>query len=229
MSVSVIVPTLNAAPMLAETLARFATATRSGLVGEVIVVDGGSCDGTQEIAIDSGAALVQSPRGRGTQLAAGAASARGAWFLFCHADTRLEDGWGDVAAAFIARSVRGEAPAAAVFRFALDDPSPAARRLERIVAWRVRVFALPYGDQGLLIAREQYAAVGGFRPVPLMEDVDLVRRIGRGGFEVLGARAETSAARYRRNGYLGRGARNLTCLALYFLGVSPSRLAALYG
>ena len=68
---------------------------------------------------------------------------------------------------------------AGYFDFALDDPTPAARRLERIVAWRCRVLALPYGDQGLLIARSLYDAVGGFAPLPLMEDVDLVRRLGR--------------------------------------------------
>jgi hypothetical protein len=118
---------------------------------------------------------------------------------------------------------------AGYFRFALDDPSAAARRLERFVAWRCRTFALPYGDQGLLIARRHYQAVGGFRPIALMEDVDLAHRLGRRGLVALDHPAVTSARRYRDGGYRRRGARNLLCLTLYFLGVPPSVLARLYG
>jgi hypothetical protein len=117
---------------------------------------------------------------------------------------------------------------AAVFRYALDDPSPEARRLARIVNWRSRTLALPYGDQGLLIARAFYHSLGGFRPFPLMEDVDMARRIGRARLAHLDAALTTSAARYRRQGYVLRPLRNLLCLALYFLGVAPRLLARLY-
>ncbi|MEE8246899.1 MAG: glycosyl transferase family 2, partial [Alphaproteobacteria bacterium] len=88
---------------------------------------------------------------------------------------------------------------------------------------------LPYGDQGLLIHRDLYSRVGGFRPLPLMEDVDIVRRIGARRLVVLEAAALTSAARYRRAGYLRRSLRNLACLGLYFLGVPPRLLVRLYG
>jgi hypothetical protein len=117
---------------------------------------------------------IHAPRGRGSQLVAGAAAAQGEWLLFLHADTRLGLGWQAALAAAMTRPDR-----AAYFRFALDDPSPAARRLERAVAWRCRILALPYGDQGLFISRALYDEVGGYRPLPLMEDVDLVRRLGR--------------------------------------------------
>lgn len=116
----------------------------------------------------------------------------------------------------------------AVFRFSLDEASPPARRLERLVAWRSRFFGLPYGDQGLLISRRFYERLGGFRAMPLMEDVDLVRRIGRRHLVLLDARAITSAARYRRDGWLLRSLRNLLCLTLYFLGLPPRLLLRFY-
>ncbi len=115
-------------------------------------------------------------------------------------------------------------------RFALDDPSPQARRLERRVAWRCRVLGLPYGDQGLLLSRAFYDSLGGFRPdLPLIEDVDLVRRIGRRRLAALEATAVTSAARWRAAGWRRRSARNLCCLALWFAGVPARRIAGLYG
>src|SRR5262249_17936588 len=130
----------------------------------------------------------------------------------------------------IERFVAGPAAAtqAAYFTLALGDDSAAARRLEHLVDWRCRVFALPYGDQGLLISRALYDAVDGFRPLPLMEDVDLVRRLGRARLLPLGAPIEASARRYRRDGYLRRPLRNLFCLSLYFAGVPPHRIVGLY-
>jgi hypothetical protein len=118
---------------------------------------------------------------------------------------------------------------AAYFRFALASDDPRARRLERLVAWRCRRLALPYGDQGLLIHRSLLAACGGIRPLPLMEDVDLVRRLGRHRLTGLEVAATTSAEKWERDGWLIRSARNLGCLALYRLGLPPDRIARLYG
>ena len=117
----------------------------------------------------------------------------------------------------------------AAFRFALDDPALAARRVEALVAWRCRLFGLAYGDQGLLIAREFYQSLGGFKPLALMEDVDLVRRIGHRRIVILEAKATTSAARYQRTGYVRRSLRNMACLGLYLLGVDGRVIARLYG
>lgn len=196
------------------------------MIGEIVIADGGSRDGSVAAARAAGARVVAAPRGRGTQLAAGAAAARGAWLLFLHADTRLGPGWAGAAARFIADERNGER--AAYFRFRLDDGAAAARRLERAVAWRSR-WGLPYGDQGLLLPRALYDRIGGFRAMPLMEDVDLVRRIGKARLVPLAAEALTSAARYRRDGYVRRSLRNLCCLALWRMGVPPRLIARLYG
>jgi rSAM/selenodomain-associated transferase 2 len=222
--ISVVIPTLNAAATLSGALA----APRiSPIVREVIVADGGSSDETVACAASAGVRVIVAPRGRGGQLAAGAAAASGDWLLFLHADCRLEPGWEGVVDAFVsAPAAEGRA---GYFDLALDDPAPAARRLERIVAWRCRVLALPYGDQGLLIARGLYDAVGGFAPLPLMEDVDLVRRLGRRRLGRIGARCLASARRYRRDGYFRRPLRNLLCLFLYFAGLPPDRIIRLYG
>lgn len=219
---SIVIPTLNAAESLAATVA----ALGGDVAGEIVIADGGSMDKTRQVALAAGARVVEARRGRGTQLATGAAAAQGDWLLFLHADTRLDPGWAPQAAGFMADPAN--ATRAAAFAFALDDDDPRARRLERAVAWRCRVLGLPYGDQGLLIARGFYDALGGYRPLPLMEDVDLVRRIGRARLTLLPARAVTSAERWRRDGWYRRSARNLACLSLWFLGVPPATIARLY-
>ena len=217
---SVVIPALNAAATLPATLAALGS-----VPGEVVVVDGGSTDDTGQLAAALGARVVSAPRGRGAQLAAGIAAARGDWLLLLHADTRLAPGWAGTAYCLMV-----EGPSrAGYFRFALDSADPRARRLERAVAWRCRHLSLPYGDQGLLIARSLIDSIGGIRPLPLMEDVDLVRRLGRRRLMGLDADAVTSAARWERDGWRRRSARNLACLALYFAGVPPRLIARLYG
>lgn len=220
---SVIMPALDAAHCVAKALA---AVDRPPMVVERLVVDGGSQDDTLSIAGAAGAKIFHASRGRGTQLAAGAAEAKGDWLLFVHADSVLDPGWAEEAGQFIENSGSSRA---AVFRFALDDQSKAAARLEAMVAWRCRVMALPYGDQGLLISRQLYDALGGYKPVALFEDVDIIRRIGRDRLTLLETRAVTSATRYRQGGYIRRPARNLFCMALYRLGVPPHLIVRFYG
>jgi len=222
-----VIPTLDAASGLGASLATIETARGTGLLREIVVADGGSADATPAIAEAAGARVVRAPRGRGSQLVAGAAAAEGEWLCFLHADTQAGPRWCDAVAGFIADPANAER--AGYFAFRLDDGSSSARRLERLVAWRSRVLGLPYGDQGLVIAKRFYSELGGFPALPLMEDVALVRRIGRRRLVALEATALTSAARYRRDGYLRRSLRNLVCLTLYFLGVSPRLIQRLYG
>ncbi|MDP1641734.1 MAG: TIGR04283 family arsenosugar biosynthesis glycosyltransferase [Phenylobacterium sp.] len=218
---AVIIPTLNAAAGLAATLAALPP------VAQKIVVDGGSTDSTVEVALASGAEVLRSAPGRGGQLAAGAAAARAPWLLFLHADTRLDPTAWRSLDAYLADP--DHAHSAAAFRFKLDDPAWQARLLELGVRLRVAALALPYGDQGLLIHRDLYAAVGGYRPLPLMEDVDLVRRLGRRRLRRLTGHALTSAARWRKRGWARQSLLNLRCLALYLTGTPPTRIAQIYG
>ncbi|MFN9090995.1 MAG: TIGR04283 family arsenosugar biosynthesis glycosyltransferase [Alphaproteobacteria bacterium] len=218
---SALIPTLNAAAGLPATLAAL-----RGQVTEIIIADGGSSDATRDIAQAAGARVLMGARGRGVQLRAAAEAATQPWLLAMHADTRPGPGWQDTVAGFIARP---EAEAqAGYFRFRLDDAAPEARRLEAMVAWRCRTLGLPYGDQGLLIARDFYWTLGGFEPVPLMEDVALIRRIGHKRLVALPADFITSAEKWRRDGWYARSARNLFCLLLWFAGVSPERIARIY-
>lgn len=220
-ALDVIIPVLDGAERLAETLDALSP------VNAVIVVDGGSTDGSIAVAASRGAQVIQSAPGRGLQLAAGAAASTAPWQLFLHSDTRPDASAWAAVADYIAQP--GSATQAAVFRFRLDDPALQARLLEKAVDLRGTFLALPYGDQGLLIHRDLYDAVGGFASLPLMEDVDLVRRLGRRRLRVLNGAAITSAERWRRRGWIRQSSLNLSCLVLYLLGVAPARIARLYG
>lgn len=164
--------------------------------------------------------------GKVRQLHAGAQAATQEWLLFLHADTLLARDWRTHVDAHIGSA--GATRIAGLFRFKLDDAAWQARALEALVAVRVFLFALACGDQGLLIHRDLYTALGGFRPLPLMEDVDLVRRIGRRRLRTLPCAAITSAQRWRKDGWLKRSARNLACLAMFSVGAPVERVARFY-
>jgi rSAM/selenodomain-associated transferase 2 len=216
----VIIPTLNAAATLPSTLASVPRGAA------VIVSDGGSTDLTVGVARSARCRIVEGPRGRGRQLAAGAGASSRPWRLFLHADTVISpQGWTAIAGHMA--SVGGEQVAGSL-RLEVDDPAWQARVVERAVALRVRWFGLAYGDQGLLIHRDLYAAIGGYADLPLMEDVEIMRRLGRARHRVLQGEARTSAARWKRRGWIGQTVLNLTCVSLYRLGVPVDRIARLY-
>ncbi len=221
--IDVVIPALNAARSLARTLDSLTSGHDLKLA--ISVCDGGSHDATATIARQAGAIVVETEAGRGRQLAAGTTVGSAPWLLFVHADTRLSAGWAAASRQLMARPGRK----AGYFRLRFDSADPRARRIERLAAWRCRTFGLPYGDQGLLIERAFYQRLGGFRALPLMEDVDLVRRIGRRNLSALDAEAITSVERYERDGWIARPMRNLSCLTLYFAGLSPTVIRRLYG
>lgn len=222
--VSVVIPTLEAAERIGPCLGALAEGAVSGLVAELVISDGGSSDGIGDVAEAVGARLVEAQRGRGAQLRAGAEAARAPWLLFLHADTVLAPGWTEA----MHRHVRERPDRAGYCRLRLDSPAGMARMTERWANLRSRLLALPYGDQGLLVSRALHDAVGGHPDWPLMEDVGIVRRLGRHRLAPLPVTATTSAERYEREGWLRRGALNLSTLALHLAGADPERLARRY-
>ena len=215
---TIIIPVLNASASLGLGLAEIKGAA------EIIVVDGGSTDQSVDIALRGGARVISAARGRGQQLRAGGMAARGDWLLFLHADTRLGPDW----QAAIAAHVSSTPEWAGYFDLRLDDEAWQARIVEWAVATRVALFGLPYGDQGLLISRKLYTDLGGYKPIAIMEDVDIARRIGPQRLVRLTSTALTSADRWRRDGWLRRSIRNLCCLGLFAVGVDTSQIARFY-
>ncbi|PSL21021.1 TIGR04283 family arsenosugar biosynthesis glycosyltransferase [Shimia abyssi] len=219
---SVVIPTFNAEEALPACLSALFEGVQCGLIRELIVVDGGSSDRTVEVSQESGADVVQVAPSRGGQLRVGAEKARGRWLLFLHADTVLAEGWTESV-----MSHMGHPDRAGYFKLRFDTIGLAPTVVSGWANLRSRVFGLPYGDQGLLIARETYAHAGGYPDVPLMEDVALALALS-GRLVALPSTAETSGEKYAKAGWLRRGTRNLTILLRYFMGASPERLAADY-
>lgn len=221
---TVVVPTLNADAALRPLLSGL-TSERLDL--DVVVSDGGSTDATMDLAARHQARITAAEGGRGPQVRAGVEAALSEWLLILHADSRLPADWEQAVTDFV--NDPSNMRRAGYFAFALDDTGPAARRLERLVNWRSRTLGLPYGDQGLLIAHTFLDELGGYPDLPLMEDVAIVRRIGKARLHCLETPLATSAEKFRRDGYLRRSARNLFCLTLYFLGVPPRAIRWVYG
>lgn len=219
--ISVIIPTLNAQDPLHDCLTALMEGLDAGLIRELIVSDGGSLDATVAMAEAWGAEVIAGPASRGGQLRRGCAAAQADWLLILHADTILSRGWTDPVGAFLAK------PGAAWFRLRFDGGGLAGRIVAGWANLRSQ-FGLPYGDQGLLVHRSLYQKAGGYPDQPLMEDVALVRTL-RGKLRGIDVTATTSAERYRRQGWLRRGGRNLWTLMRYFTGAKPQDLARSYG
>jgi len=217
--ITVVIPTLDEGPWIRA-------AVESVAIGasEVIVVDGGSADATVPEAMAAGARVITGPRGRASQMQAGAREAAGDWLVFLHADTRLEAGWCDALRALDVRFVAG------AFRLRLDPPRARYRLVEAAVRLRCAVFALPYGDQAIFVRREAFFGCGGFGDVPILEDVDLVRRLRRcGALAFPAAHAVTSARRWEERGFLRTTLLNWVVVVLGSAGFPRRRLARLYG
>ena len=191
---------------------------------DIVVVDGAASARLESlIATRADVRLVRSEPGRARQMNAGASIGRGEWLLFLHADSSLPDGWLEA----LERGSRGAI--GGWFQFALDDPAWQARWIERGVRLRNRLFRLPYGDQGIFVRRSTFEAIGGYREIAIMEDVEIVRRLHAAGPLVeVPLLLATSGRRWRRDGWFRRSARNVLLVSLYFAGVAPERLARWY-
>jgi len=220
MKLSVIIPTLNEENSLGRTLASV-----SGRAHEIIVVDGGSNDGTREIAYKHASVVVDSNPGRGIQQHKGACHAEGNVLLFLHADTLLPKGFELI----IERTLSDPKIVLGAFRLGHHPPSAFLNLVALMANLRSIFLKMPYGDQGLFMKRSDYFGAGGFKDLPLMEDVDLVRRLNRmGKFKLVRGRVRTSARRYDRNGVVYTTVRNWSLITRYLLGQSPERLRRLY-
>lgn len=226
-TVSVVVPALNEEGRVGE-------AVHSALQGfppplEVIVVDGGSRDGTAAEARRAGAKVLTSARGRGVQLDAGAAAARGEVLLFLHADSLLPEGYG----AELQRCVRGPGPRWGAFKTIAVQASAQSlgfQLLSCAVQFRTWAFRMPYGDQGIFVDQQLFRQVGGHRGLPLMEDVDLVVRLRRAcpTMRLAQLPVTTNARRWCRMGLLRTTLLNQATFWSWMLGAEPAVLAKFY-
>ena len=216
---SVVIPVLQEAQQLPSLLAQLQGQE------EVWVVDGGSRDGSGQIARSMGAHWLRSEASRGVQLRLGAAQATRPWLLFLHADARLPSQWPLV----LARVLRDPAVAAAAFRLRVNGCGWKLRLLEQLVDWRCRCRGLPYGDQGLALAADVYQRSGGYQPIPLMEDLELVQRLHRYGDVVqTPAAVQVSARRWQRLGVWRSSWRNAQLRRAWRKGVPIDQLAGRY-
>lgn len=218
---SIVIPTLNAADGLSRALPALAEGLMAGLIRDLVISDGGSEDDTLRIAEAAGARVVSGPASRGGQLRRGAEAADGEWLFFLHADTVLPPGWADAVGAHLPVG----RPAWCPMRF--DHGGMPARFVAGWANLRARLFALPYGDQALLISSQEYNGLGGFPDQPLMEDVAMARALGR-RLMPLPITVTTSAEKYLRDGWVRRGGRNLGLLTRYLAGTDPERLVGKY-
>lgn len=218
---AVIIPALNEAAGIRASIERVSSCFPTAAV---LVADGGSTDGTPAVARAAGAMVLTAPRGRGSQCRAGASSSHSRWMLFLHADTLLPPNAADVVARFTA----GERAKVATFRLRFDS----AGWFLRLCGWCTRLDSVftRFGDQGILIRRQFYEAIGGFPDWPLFEDVALLQHARRRGrIASLPAYVTTSARRFRARGAWRQQVLNARLLLRYLAGASPHALARLYG
>lgn len=223
---SIVVPVLNEAAGIVTALQPLQALRGRGV--ELIVVDGGSTDGTSELAKALTDRVVSASRGRARQMNAGAAAAQGRVLLFLHADTRLPDDADRLVMTAIGDVLKSRSWGR--FDVTIEGRSPWLKLVARMMNGRSRLTGIATGDQAIFVARSAFRAVGGFPDIPLMEDIALSKALKRIGRPVcLAARVTTSGRRWEADG-VWRTIVFMWWLRLrYFLGADPIRLALEYG
>jgi rSAM/selenodomain-associated transferase 2/rSAM/selenodomain-associated transferase 1 len=218
---SVIIPAINEAENVADTISAL-----RGVPGvEIIVVDGGSTDGTPDLGKDYGALVLRTEPGRARQMNSGAECARGEILLFLHADTWLPPGFD----AAIRAALDEPGAVAGAFELHIDAPGRSLRLIDRAANWRSRRLGMPYGDQGIFMPARVFRDAGGFPDLPIMEDYEMMRRLRKKGRIVIPRfHSLASPRRWLRVGPWKNTLINQVVIFGYHLGVDPSRLAALY-
>jgi len=219
--ISIIIPVLNEAKAIARTIATAREATDI----EIIVVDGGSGDGTFEVVESLGVRVLQTPPGRALQMNRGAREATGEIFLFLHGDTILPPEF-DKSIRFALAKAKVVAGA---FELKIEGSMRGLSIIEKMVNWRSRYLQMPYGDQGIFLTSNIFWQIGGFSEMPIMEDFELIRRLKRWGkIEIVTLPVVTSGRRWQKLGVWKTTLINQLVVIAYFLGVSPERLARWY-
>jgi len=224
-TVSIIIPVLNEEARIAEVIDHIRSLT-AGKAAEIIIVDGDPAGGTLRAIPDGACRKLLSEPGRGRQLNRGGGAASGEILLFLHADTKLPPD----ALVSIGEALRDPTPAGGAFDLAIDSPRRAFRLIERVASLRTRLTRIPYGDQAIFLRSSWFRSLGGYREIPIMEDVDLMRRLKRSGgrIAILPERVVTSARRWEQEGILTTTLRNWSLVTLFLLGVDAGRLARWY-
>ena len=220
-SLSIIIPILNEADTISETLAAIRPSRRT----EIIVVDGGSRDGSAEIAESLGAKVLRTSPQKGAQMNAGAAKACGQVLLFLHADTRLPENFEECVLAAAAQ----DGFCAGAFSLHITSSKKGLRLIEKVANWRSRFLQMPYGDQALFVSRDRFQEVGGYPAYPIMEDFVLMRRLKNiGKVSILPQSVHTSPRRWLNLGIFKTWLLNQLIIVAFYLGISPKRLAQWY-
>ncbi|MCE5281048.1 MAG: TIGR04283 family arsenosugar biosynthesis glycosyltransferase [Deltaproteobacteria bacterium] len=224
-SVSVIIPAYREQGIINAAIEGVRRLSGGG-TAEIIVVDGGPEGETIAVIRDTAVKTIRSGKGRGLQLNQGARSAAGGGLLFLHADTTLPP----TALERIGEVLGNEAFVGGAFDLSIASPRRGFRVIEQVANWRSRLTRIPYGDQAIFIRAADFNALGGFREIPIMEDVDLMRRIkrNRGRIVILREPVRTSARRWEQEGMIYGTLRNWLLITLYLCGVPPERLARFY-
>ena len=216
--ISIVIPTLNSQNTVRKTLASLFEGIEAGIVRELIVVDGGSTDQTREIVEECGGIFISSEASRGYQLKKGVNLAKGDFIFVLHSDSVLETGWSEIVKKYFNNY------AGYYCKLSFDIIHPLASMTSTWANARSLIFNLPYGDQGLLIPRKLLMENGSYSPIPIMEDVELALRF-QGKLFRMPIVITTSSRKYRQNGWLRQGTKNIVRLLRFLLGADPNNLS----
>ena len=216
--ISIVILTLNSQNTVRKTLASLFEGIEAGIVRELIVVDGGSTDETREIVEECGGKFISCAASRGYQLKKGVNLAKGDFIFVLHSDSALEPGWSEIVKKYLNKD------AGYYCKLSFDIIHPLASMTSTWANARSLIFSLPYGDQGLLIPRKLLMENGSYSPIPIMEDVELALRF-KGKLFRMPIVITTSSRKYRKNGWLRQGSKNIVRLLRFLLGADPNNLS----
>ena len=222
---SIIIPVFNESRIINTTIVQLAELTFGGRF-EIIVVDGNPAGNTISVIDHYGIKKIIGSKGRGSQMNTGAVTAAGDVLLFLHADTLLcYDALDQIMLAFQQHDIVGGA-----FDLEITSPNKLFRLIERAASIRSRLTRIPYGDQAIFVRKRFFDQIGGFKDIPIMEDVELMQRVKRSGNKIkfIPRKARTAARRWEKEGVIRCTLRNWMLIALYLFGVPPEKLKTWY-